>query len=81
MHAYRSLEESEEAREEGTPNTLSIPWVVLAAVLIGVGLFALFVWVVNFSQWVWFGGIAPVVIGALMLFSKRAGSDQAGDSR
>jgi hypothetical protein len=81
MYAYRSREESEEEREETTPNTLSVPWLVVAAVLIGLGLFALFVWVIDYSQWIWFGGIAPLVIGALMLFNKRAGSNQAGESR
>lgn len=57
-------------------STLSIPFVVLAALLIGVGILALVYWIVTFD-WLYFGGILPSLTGALMLFHPRAGADRA----
>lgn len=56
---------------------ISIPFVMLAAVLIGVGILALVYWLVTF-EWIYFGGILPSLTGGLMLFHPRAGADRAG---
>lgn len=60
------------------PNTLSIPWVVLAAILCGVGIFlvtgALIRLAGGLVNWIWWIGILPAAIGFLMLMSPRAGS-------
>jgi hypothetical protein len=55
---------------------ISVPWVVLSAVLIGLGLFMLAYWLLTFN-WFFFLGIAPCLAGGLMLFSRRAGVDSA----
>ncbi|MGA8665023.1 MAG: hypothetical protein WB809_08195 [Thermoplasmata archaeon] len=55
---------------------ISVGWVVLAALLIGVGLFFVAYWLYMFDLWYSFG-IALVVIGGLMLFHPRAGLDHA----
>jgi hypothetical protein len=57
-------------------SAISVPWVVVASTLIGIGLFFVFYWIYNFDLWYTFG-IALVVIGGLMLFSPRAGMDRA----
>ncbi len=54
---------------------LSVPFLVVAALLIGAGLFSAMVWLVTF-QWIWFAGLGLLVIGAIMLFSSRAGADR-----
>jgi uncharacterized membrane protein YfcA len=55
---------------------ISVAWVVLAACLIGVGLFFVFYWLYNFDLRYTFG-IAFVVVGGFMLFHPRAGLDHA----
>jgi len=55
---------------------ISVAWVVLASVLIGVGLAVLFYWLYTFDLRYTFG-IAFVVAGGLMLFDHRAGLDHA----
>ncbi len=55
---------------------ISIGWTVLAAAIIGAGMFLIFYWLYTFNlEWSW--GIGLVLIGALMLFSPRAGADSA----
>lgn len=55
---------------------LSIPYVILSAVLIGAGIFLIFDWIATFN-WPAFGGILLLALGALMLFSPRAGADRS----
>jgi hypothetical protein len=59
-------------------NTLSIPWVICAAILCGVGVFlvtgALIRLAGGLDDWSWWIGIAPAVLGFFMLMSPRAGS-------
>ena len=59
-------------------NTLSIPWVVCAAILCGVGVFLVTGALIRFAggldDWTWWIGIAPTVVGFLMLANPRAGS-------
>lgn len=55
---------------------VSIPWVVLAAALAGIGLFLISYWLTYF-YWPAFGGVALVIIGAVLLFNRRTGLDHA----
>jgi membrane-bound ClpP family serine protease len=55
---------------------ISVSWVVLSALLIGLGVFMMAYFLVTF-RWFYFLGIAPCVAGGLMLFSRRAGLDSA----
>jgi hypothetical protein len=55
---------------------ISVPWVIAASLLIGVGLFFDWYWLYTFNLEYTFG-IALVVVGGFMLFSKRAGLDHA----
>jgi hypothetical protein len=55
---------------------ISVPWVVLSAVLIGLGLGLIAYWLLTF-EWLYFTGIPLCVIGGTMLFSRRAGVDSA----
>jgi hypothetical protein len=56
---------------------ISVPWVVLCAVLMGAGIWSMTYWLYTFS-WIWFLGVVPCTIGVLMLLSPRAGWDRAG---
>ncbi|MCI4369360.1 MAG: hypothetical protein L3K09_07360 [Thermoplasmata archaeon] len=62
---------------EHPPNSISVPFVIAAAVLIGVGLFAMAAFLITFT-WLYFLGILPVLAGALLLFDPRSGSDRSG---
>ena len=81
----RSAPVSEVARageEHGErENTLSIPWVVVAALLCGIGIFLVTGAVIRLAggitDWTWWIGIIPTVIGFRMLMSPRAGSQGA----
>ncbi|MGC2289867.1 MAG: hypothetical protein WA688_08440 [Thermoplasmata archaeon] len=59
-------------------NTLSIPWVICAAILCGVGMFlvtgALIRLAGGLDDWSWWIGIAPAALGFFMLINPRAGS-------
>jgi hypothetical protein len=59
-------------------NTLSIPWVLCAAILCGVGVFLVTGALIRFAggldDWSWWIGIVPAVLGFLMLANPRAGS-------
>jgi type IV secretory pathway TrbL component len=60
----------------GAPNTISIPWVVLASVLMGIGVLMLALWLVTFN-FLLFTGSLVLLAGFLMIFSPRMGSDHA----
>lgn len=55
---------------------ISIPWVLLAAVLSGLGLFLVTFWLLT-GDWVYFVGIPIVIVGCLMFFSPRMGIEHA----
>lgn len=55
---------------------LSIPYIVIAALLIGGGIFTISLWILSFA-WVDFVGVFLLAFGALMLFSPRAGADRS----
>ena len=59
-----------------TSSTLSIPFLVLSAILCGVGIFGLAYWLVTFN-WVFFASLIPLVLGAYMLFTRGTGPDRA----
>lgn len=58
------------------PNTLSVPWVIGAALLIALGIFSVVYFLISF-QLEFLGGIALVLGGTIMLLDPRAGSDHA----
>jgi hypothetical protein len=55
---------------------ISVTWVLASALLIGLGIFMMAYWLLTFA-WFYALGVAPCVIGGLMLFSRRAGYDTA----
>ena len=55
--------------------SVSIPYLLVAAVLIGAGLFSIALWFLT-GQWAWFVGVVAVVLGGFMLFSPRTGPDR-----
>jgi len=66
-----------EPREHAsTASSLSVPFLVLATVLIGVGMFGMAYWLVTF-QWVYFASVIPLALGAYMLFTRGTGPDRA----
>jgi hypothetical protein len=80
--AFCSRAVSEFAKGEGSAseerNTLSVPWVIAAAILCGVGIFfvtgALVRLAGGLNDWSWWIGIAPATLGFFMLLNPRAGS-------
>ena len=61
-----------------TKSPISVLYVVLASLLIGIGLACATLWLTYFNWWL-FLGFLPLTLGALMLFSRRAGFDRADD--
>jgi len=57
-------------------STVSVPYLVLAAALAGVGLFGMALWLVTFN-WLYFASVIPLVLGAYMLFTRGTGPDRA----
>jgi hypothetical protein len=55
---------------------ISVPWVVLASLVCGVGIFLVWFWLETFN-WIFFPGIVAVIVGAMMFMSDRAGLDHA----
>lgn len=55
---------------------ISVPWVVISALLIGGGILLIVTWLTYFD-WIYFSGVFLLLVGGLMLFSPRAGIDQA----
>ncbi|MFI5414832.1 MAG: hypothetical protein ACHQ16_04095 [Candidatus Lutacidiplasmatales archaeon] len=58
------------------PNTISIPWVVAASLLMGLGIFLITAWIITFD-FVYFVGFVVLTGGFLMTFDRRMGSDHA----
>lgn len=72
MTAY----ESGAGAHSSTAGTLPIPFLVLSALLCGVGLLGLAYWLVTFD-WLYFASLIPLIFGALMLFTRGTGPDRA----
>ncbi len=57
-------------------NSISVPFVIAAALVSILGLLCLLLWVITF-EWILFLGVIPMTIGALMFFHPKMGSDRA----
>jgi hypothetical protein len=55
---------------------VSVPFLVLSAVLCGIGLAGMAYWLVTFN-WLYFAALIPLVLGAYMLFTRGTGPDRA----
>jgi len=75
MSGYGAAHDPPHSPHRGGP--ISVPWVILASVLIGVGLTLVAYWLYTGFDLVYTFGIAFAVIGGLMLFDERAGADHA----
>lgn len=64
------------AHGSGAPNALSVPWVLLASILMGVGIFLISAWLITFNL-LYSVGVFVVLAGFLMTFDPRMGSDHA----
>ncbi|HZY70225.1 MAG TPA: hypothetical protein VFF67_04505 [Thermoplasmata archaeon] len=55
----------------------SVGFIVLAALLIGAGLFVVMMWVIALpADWAFAFGLLPVAIGSTLLFLPQTGSDR-----
>lgn len=63
------------AHEEGSPALLVLT-IVGASVLCGLGLLAVSYWLITF-RWLYFAGLAPLAVGAYLLFTRATGPDHA----
>jgi hypothetical protein len=59
-----------------TKSPISIPWVIAAALLCGIGIMGLMYWLVT-SQGIYFAAVIPCIAGALMFLDPRAGANHA----
>jgi hypothetical protein len=57
-------------------DTQSIPWVIGAALLMGLGLFLISTWILTFN-FLFFAGFPILIVGALMILDPRMGADHA----
>jgi hypothetical protein len=73
---YSSHRQATESSGHGASNSISVPYVVLASVVMGLGLMLTFTWLITFD-WRFFPGTLVVVVGALMMLSPRMGSNHA----
>ncbi|MCI4346617.1 MAG: hypothetical protein L3K07_07720 [Thermoplasmata archaeon] len=72
MGEYVSVHDLE--REEVHAGSISVPYVIAAALMMGAGLFLVAAWVLTFD-WVYFSGVALATAGFLMILHPLAGSD------
>jgi hypothetical protein len=61
--------------------SISIPWVILASLVCGVGLWLIAFWLINLtgaaSGWIYFLGVPVLIVGAIMFLNPRMGPDHA----
>jgi hypothetical protein len=65
--------------EHGEPlpeGSVSVPIVIGAALLVGIGLAGMAFWLITF-RWLYFASLLPLTGGALLLFSRLTGADRA----
>ncbi|MCI4350043.1 MAG: hypothetical protein L3K15_00800 [Thermoplasmata archaeon] len=56
----------------------ALGFIVLAAVLIGIGLLMLMAWIVSLTtDWFWAAGLLPVALGTIVLFLPQSGPDRS----
>lgn len=73
-HVHGTVGDATRARVTPHRSPVSVGWVVGASLLMGVGIFAITLWLITFD-WVYFGGILPMAVGILMMFDPRAGAN------
>jgi hypothetical protein len=78
MDTYDGDEDVEEPEPEEHHGHVSVPYVTLSAILIGIGLFFTLLWLLDVNQWTYFAGVPLVAVGFLLFLSPRAGLDRAG---
>ena len=61
--------------EQGA-DRVSVPLVILSAILCGLGLLGTFFWLLTFN-WLLFPSLAVVALGCYLLFSRATGPDHA----
>jgi len=61
---------------QAAPNSISVPFVLLASLLTGVGLMLTLTWLITYD-WLFFPGILLVALGAFLMLDPRMGSDHA----
>ncbi len=62
--------------EELPEGSVSIPIVIGAAVLVGIGIMSMAFWLITF-HWVFFAGVLPLSAGGLLFFTRFTGADRA----
>jgi len=65
-----------EAPSAHATSSVSIPFVIGAAVLVGIGIMGMAYWLITF-HWVFLASVLPLAAGGLLLFSKGSGPDHA----
>jgi len=73
MSGYPVAERSH--AEEGAER-VSVPMVIAASLLCGVGLIGISYWIVT-QNWLFFAALVPLIGGALLLFTRVTGPDRA----
>jgi hypothetical protein len=68
---------STEAMHEEPANSLSIPVLVVASILMGAGLFMVLAWVIDQAHWILLSGTVVAAFGFLLVFSPVTGSDRS----
>ena len=66
--------ESSHAEESG--ERVSVPLVIVASLLCGVGLIGISYWLVT-QSWLFFAALLPLIGGAYLLFTRVTGPDRA----
>ncbi len=67
---------AERAPADSSEGSISIPYIVLASLLCGLGLFGIAYWLVTLN-WIYFASLIPLIGGAVMLFLRGSGPDHA----
>jgi hypothetical protein len=61
---------------ESARDSVSLPYLLAAALLCGVGLFGMSFWLITLN-WLYFAALIPLILGAVMLFMRGTGPDHA----
>jgi hypothetical protein len=73
MHAPTVSSATPHAEASGAMTALTI---VGSAVLAGVGMLGTFYWLITL-RWLYFASLAPLILGAYLLFTRATGPDRA----
>jgi hypothetical protein len=61
--------------EEGAEH-VSVPIILAVSLLCGIGIFGTAYWLYTYN-WIWFPSLAPLIVGAYLLFTRLTGPDRA----